>query len=156
MVVNGENGCGMRGFGVVEGWFFDMVLRFSSVVLAVANAISAFRNQVWAFLNSVRRYCSGFKAVFICENGGCGWRCGESAVQSAELVVGLAVCLVGFWRLVVAVSGLSIVVLGFVVMFGRFPVGNGGLRVWNRGCLRWVCFVFGLKKRGGRLTTFPC
>ena len=36
-------------------------------------------------------------------------------------------------RLVVAVSGLSVVVLGFVVMFGRFPVGNGGLRVGNRG-----------------------
>lgn len=28
----------------------------------------------------------------------------------------------------VAVSDLSVVVLGFVVMFGRFPVGNGGLR----------------------------
>ena len=50
--------------------------------------------------------------------------------------------------MVVAVSDLSVAVLGFVVMFGLFQVGNGGLRVWNRGCLRWVCFVFGLKKGG--------
>lgn len=28
-----------------------------------------------------------------------------------------------------------------------FVVGNGGLRVWNRGFARLVCFVFGLKKR---------
>ena len=54
----------------------------------------------------------------------------------------------GLRRLPVAVSDLSVVVLGFVVMFGLFPVGNGGLRVGNRGCLRWVCFVFGLKKGG--------
>ena len=30
-------------------------------------------------------------------------------------------------------SDLSVVVLGFVVMFGLFPVGNGGCCVGNRG-----------------------
>ena len=39
----------------------------------------------------------------------------------------------GLRRLVVAVSDLSVVVLGFVVMFGLFPVGNGGCCVGNRG-----------------------
>ena len=29
-----------------------------------------------------------------------------------------------------------------------FGVENGGFCVGNRGCLRWVCFVFGLKKGG--------
>lgn len=52
-------------------------------------------------------------------------------------------------------SDLSVVVLGFVVMFGLFPVGNLGLRVWNRGCLRWDCFVFGLKKKGGTSHDVP-
>ena len=43
---------------------------------------------------AMRRLCGWFSLyfmfcsqVFIGECGGCGWRCGESAVQSAELVV---------------------------------------------------------------------
>lgn len=56
-------------------------------------------------------------------------KCGSECRNGCELV-GLHG---GLRRLVVAVSGLSVVVLGFVVMFGRFPVGNGGLRVGNRG-----------------------
>ena len=36
----------------------------------------------------------------------------------------------------------------WVVECGVVVVGNGGCCVVNRGCLRLVCFVFGLKKGG--------
>ena len=52
-------------------------------------------------------------------------KCGAECRIGCELV-GLRG---GLRRLVVAVSDLSVVISGFVVMFGRFPVGNGGLRV---------------------------
>ncbi len=55
------------------------------------------------------------------------WRkCGSECRNGCELW-GLRG---GLRRLVVAVSDLSVVVLCFVVMFGLFPVGNGGLRDW--------------------------
>ena len=58
------------------------------------------------------------------------WRkCGSECRNGCELW-GLRG---GLRRLVVAVSDLSVVVLGFVVMFGLFPVGNGGCCVVNRG-----------------------
>ena len=37
------------------------------------------------FRNLVRRYWSGFQAVFMIENGVIDWRCGESAVCSTDL-----------------------------------------------------------------------
>ena len=58
------------------------------------------------------------------------WRkCGSECRNGCELW-GLRG---GLRRLPVAVSGLSVVVLGFVVVFGRFPVGSGGCCVGNRG-----------------------
>ena len=84
------------------------------------------RLRMWCFRLAMRQKC-GVK----CRNG-----CGFWGLRG------------GLRRLPVAVSGLSVVVLGFVVMFGRFPVGNGGLRVGNLGFAWCVCFVFGLKKEG--------
>ncbi len=78
------------------------------------------RLRMWCLRLAMRRKC-GSECRIGCGNGGLRG---------------------GLRRLPVAVSGLSVVVSGFVVMFGLFPVGNGWFRVGNRGCLRWVCFVF--------------
>ena len=32
---------------------------------------------------------------------------------------------------------------------------NAGFWSWKRGCLRWDCFVFGLKKKGGTSHDVP-
>ena len=69
------------------------------------------RFRMWCLRWAMRRL-PGVK----CRNG-----CGNGGLRG------------GLRRLPVAVSGLSVAVLGFVVMFGRFPVGNGGLRGGNRG-----------------------
>lgn len=49
--------------------------------------------------------------------------------------------------MVVAVSDLSVVVLGFVVMFGLFPVGDGGFACMESGGCVIGLFRFRVVKR---------
>ena len=87
------------------------------------------------FLYFVFRCLRGAKVVFFLFVRVFSWR------KNSVCFVGFGGLRGGLRRLPVAVSGLSVVVLGFVVMFGRFQVGNGGLRGG------FVSFSCGKRKR---------
>jgi len=153
-------------------------------VLPIYIWFSVFRNSVCVFRNSVRRVCGGFQAVCMLENGVFGWRYGESAVgflyvlcfvrrnSFANVVFSVGdaakvrckvpkwLWVLGFAWWVAAVAGRSVGFIGCGIGFCCHVRAVSG---WERGfaCRKsGVCVVclfrFRLKKRGGRLTTFPC
>ena len=83
---------------------------------------------------------------------------GDAAKVLCKVPNWLWVWRVAWW--VRAVGGRSVGFIGCGIGFCchvRAVSGRErGFACRESGCLRWVCFVFGLKKRGGRLTTFPC
>ena len=144
-----------RRFGVGECWFFDMVLRFSSVVRAVANVktvvavgdavvmwlvffmfhvlFAGFHRRMWCLLWAMRRKCGAE-----CRNG-----CGFCGLQC------------GFWRLRMGNGGFGVVFRGVLgLFFWNWWLGTG---MFVSGT--WVCrvglFRFRLKKKRGTSHDVP-
>ena len=153
-------------------------------VLPIYIWFSVFRNSVCAFRNWVRRVWSGFQAVCMLENGVIDWRCGGYVVgflyilcfvrrnsfanvvfavgDAAEVRFGVPkwLWIRGFAWWVAAVAGRSVGFIGCGIGFCchvRAVSGRErGFAWWESGVFEVGLFCFRLKKRGGRLTTFPC